>query len=61
MHTYVINFEMTLYGPYHSEQQAKFAQSLFNQKYPNLADSCCIRQIDLEATRERVIDPRLLH
>ncbi|WP_155806632.1 hypothetical protein [Mariprofundus ferrooxydans] len=56
-----MNFEMNLYGPYYSEQQAQFARSLFATKYPNLAAYCSIVKIDLNSKRVKLIDPRLLH
>jgi len=58
---YGLNFEMNLYGPYYSEQQAQFARSLFATKYPNLAAYCSIVKVDLNSKHVKLIDPRLLH
>jgi len=52
---------MDYYGPYYSEEQARFAQYLFATKYPDLADFCSIATIDLDSNRIELIDPRLLH
>lgn len=56
-----MNFEMELYGPYVSEEQARFARYLFAKKYPDLAQQCSIVQIDLDSSRVKLRDPRQLH
>ena len=58
MSVYVLNFEMVLYGPYYSRRQAQFAHSLFSTKYPSQATECAICKIDLNASREKILDPR---
>ena len=58
---YVLNFELELYGPYYSEQQARFAHNLFAKKHPKLAAGCSIMRINLDSNRIPLIDPRLLH
>ena len=58
---YVLNIEMDYYGPYYSEEQARFAQYIFAKKYPDLAAYCSVATIDLDSNRIELIDPRLLH
>jgi len=61
MREYALNFETDLYGPYCSEQQARFARSLFQTKHPDLAEHCDIEAINPDEVWVRLIDPRLLH
>lgn len=61
MSGYVLNFEMELYGPYLSEEQARFARYLFAKKYPALAQQCQIVRIDLDSSRVKLLNPRQLH
>ena len=61
MSVYVLNFEMTLYGPYYTKEQAQFARALFSTKYPTQASSCSINEIDLDTSREKIVNPRFLH
>ena len=58
---YGLNIEFDYYGPYYSEEQARFAQYLFASRYPDLADFCSVATVDLDSDRIELIDPRLLH
>ncbi len=58
---YLLNVETDCYGPYHSEEQARFAWYLFTRKHPDMAAWCSIRKIDSDTDYLPLIDPRLLH
>jgi len=60
MNQYVIRLEFELYGPYHCEAQAKFAEQLFASKYPDLAKSLSILPVDLSVECTRIYGPEML-
>ena len=61
MNEYLLNIEMDCYGPYHSEEQARYAQYLFTTKHPDMAGWCSISPIDPKSDPLSLIDPRFLH
>jgi len=58
---YVLNVEMDLYGPYHSEEQALFAQYLFTVKHPELVGGCTVIPLDSDLGYASLFEPCLLH
>ncbi len=61
MSEYVLNVESELYGPYHSEEQARFAKYIFAIKHPDLENFCVVLALDSTLERMPLIEPRLLH
>ncbi|MDX8387403.1 MAG: hypothetical protein R8M46_02570 [Ghiorsea sp.] len=61
MREYLLNVDMDLYGPYHSEEQAKFAQYLFISKHPDMAQQCEVILMDVGLDYEDMYEVRLLH
>jgi len=61
MNQYVISLESELYGPYHCEEHAKFAEQLFASKHPDLAPSLTILPIDLSKECEWIYQPEMLY
>ncbi len=58
---YLISVDLELYGPYHSEEHARYACHVFARKHPDLADECDILTIDSPFAAEFLFEPRLLH
>jgi len=58
---YFLNIEMDCYGPYHTEEQARYAQFLFVHKHPDMAQWCSVIPITSTAEYLNLIDPQLLH
>jgi hypothetical protein len=58
---YLLNVDMELYGPYHSEEQVKFAQNLFVMKHPEMAGGCLIVPLDSILQHAPIFEPCLLH
>jgi hypothetical protein len=61
MEEYLLSVEMDCYGPYHSEEQARFARFLFTTRHPDLAPWCTISPIPAQSDYAALLDPRLLH
>ena len=61
MDEYILNVDMDLYGPYHSEEQARFAQYIFICKHPDMKDACAVVPIDARLEYAPMFEPRLLH
>jgi len=61
MNEYVISLESELYGPYHCEEHAKFAEQLFAKKHPDLAQALAIIAVDLSVQCERLYRPEMLY
>jgi len=61
MSGYILDVDMEFYGPYYTEEQARFAKFLFDSKHPDMADQCEIRLIELDAIHAELIRPELLH
>jgi len=58
---YLLNVEMDLYGPYHSEELARHAQYIFTAKHPDMKGYCSISPINPNSGCIALIDPKLLH
>lgn len=61
MNEYLLNVETDCYGPYPTEEQARYAQFLFVHKHPDLAAWCSISEIASSADYVGLISPQLLH
>jgi len=61
MNEYLLNVDMELYGPYHSEEQARFAEFLFISKHPDMKDNCSVVPFDCNLEYALVFEPKLLH
>ena len=61
MNEYFVSVEMDCYGPYPSEEQARYAQHMFTSKHPDMAAWCYISQITSPVEYLGLINPQLLH
>ena len=60
MTEYLLHIDDENYGPYHSEEQARYAKHIFDFKHPDLVGSCAILPVDLNRDRIQLISPLLL-
>jgi len=61
LNEYLVNVEMDRYGPYPSEEHARYAQDVFTKKHPDMAAWCSISPITSDADYLSLIDPHFLH
>lgn len=57
---YVLHVEMDLFGPYYSEEHARYAQYLLACKHPDIAKSCEVLPVDDSINQSQLFEPWLL-
>ena len=61
MSEYQLSIDDDAYGPYHSQEQAKFAAYVFISKHPDMQKQCVVMPIHSESEYDYLFEPKLLH